>query len=363
MPTEPELLEKLGLRDIPRWYREKHNVGSVLYQGQGNRQQLSLPEQPQMRAIGNSTREISGSPEGKASTANSKLNKTPPRGPANHGHGGFNNSNNRGGNRNGGSNGQYGAPHSWKGGRNGRSRAVTSPKAKSSASELSNERSPAAASASTMQGRFDFGQFGALLPAGTAMTSAPSAVQVTNASPVTPVTPVTPVIPLVPNVSLLDDGNARNRYLAFKVNELTRIDEDIFDKYPKPFEPPGRRSDARQMHAHTSNPSTDGGVMLPKEVTQTYATNFGEGNKSVEAPRQYFGNLNAPSTTMATCGSSPASLSDLVAPENIALGAMDTRVTWGPIGGPIMKSSSPPTDPRLAHYGQYPVKPNNNSSL
>ncbi|KAJ5391382.1 hypothetical protein N7509_006872 [Penicillium cosmopolitanum] len=33
MPTEPEALEKLGLRDIPRWYREKYGLSSVLQQG------------------------------------------------------------------------------------------------------------------------------------------------------------------------------------------------------------------------------------------------------------------------------------------------------------------------------------------
>ncbi|KAJ5172934.1 hypothetical protein N7492_005527 [Penicillium capsulatum] len=30
MPTDPAMLEKLGLRDIPRWYREKHGVASLL---------------------------------------------------------------------------------------------------------------------------------------------------------------------------------------------------------------------------------------------------------------------------------------------------------------------------------------------
>lgn len=33
MPTQPEMLDKLGLRDIPRWYREKHNMPSILQPG------------------------------------------------------------------------------------------------------------------------------------------------------------------------------------------------------------------------------------------------------------------------------------------------------------------------------------------
>jgi hypothetical protein len=341
------MLEKLGLRDIPRWYREKHNVASLLYQGQGNRQQLSLTDQPQMRTLANSTSDVNGSAEGRTSTGNGKLNKTPPRGPANHGnHGGYNN--HRGGNRNGNSNGQFGI-HNWKGGRSGRNRNVnSSPKTKSTISELSNERSPA----NTEPSHFEFRQFGGLLPTGAAMTTAPAAAHVMTAAP------TIPVAHLGPNMSLLNDGNARNRTLAFKANELTRIDEDVFDKFPKPFEPQNYGSNPRQMYAHTSDPSIDGGVMLPKELTRLYAPSFNDGNQGVETTRKFFGNLKPLSTTDAVCGSSPDSLSDLVAPENISLGAMDTRVTWGPIGGPITKSSSPPTDPRAMLYGQYPVNTN-----
>ncbi|KAJ5086807.1 hypothetical protein NUU61_008114 [Penicillium alfredii] len=36
MPTDPAMLEKLGLRDIPRWYREKYNVPSLLWSGHGH---------------------------------------------------------------------------------------------------------------------------------------------------------------------------------------------------------------------------------------------------------------------------------------------------------------------------------------
>lgn len=42
MPTQPEALEKLGLRDIPRWYREKFNLSSVLQQGGPRLQQQSF---------------------------------------------------------------------------------------------------------------------------------------------------------------------------------------------------------------------------------------------------------------------------------------------------------------------------------
>ncbi|KAL3479884.1 hypothetical protein BJX99DRAFT_267599 [Aspergillus californicus] len=36
MPQERSMLEKLGLRDIPRWYREKHNMTSILPNGHGH---------------------------------------------------------------------------------------------------------------------------------------------------------------------------------------------------------------------------------------------------------------------------------------------------------------------------------------
>lgn len=36
MPTDPAMLEKLGLRDIPRWYREKYGIPSILNNGNSN---------------------------------------------------------------------------------------------------------------------------------------------------------------------------------------------------------------------------------------------------------------------------------------------------------------------------------------
>jgi hypothetical protein len=353
MPLEAAMLEKLGLRDIPRWYREKHNVPSLLYQSSNNRQQLSLTDQPQMRALTdqpqmraltNSSPDVNGSTDGKASTVTGKLIKTPPRGPANHSSNGGFNSQNRGGNRNGNFTGQF-AGHGWKGGRNVRNRNVSSsPQTKSTVSERSTELSPRAT-------RFDVSQLGGYLPTDVGMTTAATAAHVTTAAP------VFPVVPMVPNMSLLDDSNARNRTLAFRANELARIDETGFDKIShKPSEPQIGQSDTRHMYAHTSNPSSDGGVMLPKEITQPYAPNFDGGSQSTESTRKLYGALNTPSTANAACGSSPAALSNLVATQNVPLGAMDTRVTWGPIGGPIMKSASPPTDPRAVIFGQYPVK-------
>ncbi|KAJ6083921.1 hypothetical protein N7486_010721 [Penicillium sp. IBT 16267x] len=52
MPLEPRLIEELGLRDIPRWYREKFNVPSLLHATYHRPQaQLAIADQPQQKAI------------------------------------------------------------------------------------------------------------------------------------------------------------------------------------------------------------------------------------------------------------------------------------------------------------------------
>ncbi|KAJ5659613.1 hypothetical protein N7507_006064 [Penicillium longicatenatum] len=52
MPLEPRLIEELGLRDIPRWYREKFNVASLLHATYQRPQgQLSTVDRPHQKAI------------------------------------------------------------------------------------------------------------------------------------------------------------------------------------------------------------------------------------------------------------------------------------------------------------------------
>ncbi|KAJ5638066.1 hypothetical protein N7490_007945 [Penicillium lividum] len=56
MPVEPRLIEELGLRDIPRWYREKHNVPSMLHSTYrapiaADMAQLAIGGTPNCRAI------------------------------------------------------------------------------------------------------------------------------------------------------------------------------------------------------------------------------------------------------------------------------------------------------------------------
>lgn len=54
MPTDPLTLEKLGLRDIPRWYREKYGMPSILPNGQANTRahwKDTPPERNALRSI------------------------------------------------------------------------------------------------------------------------------------------------------------------------------------------------------------------------------------------------------------------------------------------------------------------------
>ncbi|CEL05319.1 hypothetical protein ASPCAL06437 [Aspergillus calidoustus] len=46
MPLDRSMLEKLGLRDIPRWYREKYNVASLLPSGHGHPRPHTANSQP-----------------------------------------------------------------------------------------------------------------------------------------------------------------------------------------------------------------------------------------------------------------------------------------------------------------------------
>ncbi|KAL4872971.1 hypothetical protein BDV12DRAFT_209646 [Aspergillus spectabilis] len=46
MPNDRSMLEKLGLRDIPRWYREKFNIPSILPNGHGHPRPPTANNQP-----------------------------------------------------------------------------------------------------------------------------------------------------------------------------------------------------------------------------------------------------------------------------------------------------------------------------
>lgn len=77
MPLEPGLIEELGLRDIPRWYREKYNVPSLLHATYRSQVQLAIAGQPQQKAIEyNEASAASHDRDNNAENANHRVNNS-----------------------------------------------------------------------------------------------------------------------------------------------------------------------------------------------------------------------------------------------------------------------------------------------
>ncbi|KAJ5569964.1 uncharacterized protein N7459_009394 [Penicillium hispanicum] len=74
MPTDPAMLEKLGLREIPRWYREKYNVPSIqspsFAMTRAQNLPLAITDQPPMRAIEYPTPSAPAANQGNATANN-----------------------------------------------------------------------------------------------------------------------------------------------------------------------------------------------------------------------------------------------------------------------------------------------------
>ncbi|OQE96594.1 hypothetical protein PENNAL_c0001G07567 [Penicillium nalgiovense] len=358
MPDEKHLIEKLGLRDIPRWYREKYNVKSLLHPNQ-NRPQLAIADQPPMRALPSPASPTNESCARKMSTihANSKLdksppqfNKSPPRGPANRaGHNGFGSYNQHRGGRNGAPNGHHG--NNWKGThRGGRNRNMGSVRHGISSerdSERSGEWSPGMESAPATYEYGSHGYGGNQVCTPTTPAAVPASVPIT----VSATGHVS--APMAAHQSLLDDGNSHHRNAYWKLNELTECNEDMFeDASNKPVES-HHRVQPRHMYQHSSNPSSDGGVMLPKEPAATYDSNFGAFTRVDMPSRKESESSGSHATVQINYGPSTPGIGDLQITDNVPLNSADTRVTWGPIGGPILKRTSPPAE-NIAHmFGPY----------
>ncbi|CAI7580488.1 unnamed protein product [Penicillium crustosum] len=358
MPTDFHTIEKLGLRDIPRWFREKHNIASLLHPNR-DRPQLTIANQPPMRALPSSaspTNEISTDHvTPKLNKSPPQLNKSPPRGPANRGgHNGYGNHNqHRGGGRNGAPNGHHG--NNWKGthrgGRNrnmGNARHVVSNERDS---EHSSEYSPSLESipATSNYGAHEYGGDQVCTP--TTPAAAPVSV------PITMSTTGHAAVPMAPHQSLLDDGNSLNRNTYWKLSELTDCNQDLFENTShKPVEL-HHRIQPRHMYQLSSNPSSDGGVMLPKEPAVTYDSNWSAFARADVPSRNQSDSNSSRGTVQRNYGHSTPQIGDLQLTDNVPLNSAETRVTWGPIGGPILKRTSPPVE-NIAHMsGPYSNHP------
>ncbi|KAJ5942126.1 hypothetical protein N7516_002294 [Penicillium verrucosum] len=349
MPTEFHMIEKLGLRDIPRWFREKHNVASFLHPNR-DRSQLTIANQPPMRALPSPVPPVN---ESSTMHAAPKLNKSPPRGPANRGgHNGYGNHNQHRGGRNGAPNGHHG--NNWKGThRGGRNRNMGNARNGVSSerdSERSGEYSPdmESASATYNYGTREYGSNRVCTPA------TPAAVPASV--PITVSTTGNVAVPMAPRQSLLDDGNSLNRNAYWKLSELTDCNQDFEDVSQNQFEL-HQRTQPRHVYQHSSYPSSDGGVMLPKEPAVTYDSNFGAFTRP-DVPSRNQSDSNSPhGTVQMNYGPSISQVGDLQLNDNVPLNSAETRVTWGPIGGPILKRTSPPADNIAQMFGPYSNHP------
>lgn len=354
MPLDPIMLDKLGLRDIPRWYREKYSLPSLL-DYVPVREQLTIPDRPTMQALPSpeSTTHGGNNNSNKSSTShgNGRFARSPPRGPANRGvNGGFNNNHYRGAHRNG-------AGGNWKNnGRNGRNRAMSVTRQSVCSEQSSKQSLPTEGTPSSG----DFGLNG-WDPVVTPPTKSTSPAHITAQVPAA-VAPVAFTVPSVPaNNSLLDDGNSRNHALGWKHNGLTQRDKDVFEPVSKASnEPPSRRTPSRRMYAHSSEPSSEGGVMLPKNFNLGYIPN----TKSFAYADVAAGKVPCPSNSSnaakSTRGSSTTYFGDLTMADNVPLTSVDTQVTWGPIGGPILKRTTPPADGNVGSLGSCSTRPHTN---
>lgn len=337
MPLDPVMLERLGLRDIPRWFREKHNLPSLAYPGRGigdMRQPLPIQDRPPMAALPSSETSANG---------NGKFTKSPPRGPANRGATNGAHNTYRGPNRNG--------TNTWKNTRNGRNRAMSVTR-QSVCSEQSGDRW---SSKETTPPTNDVGlhRWSLKTPS---LNSSPAQTASHSSASATRVSPVVPNI--ASNQSLLDDGNSRTRALGWKLKELTENNQDVFEPVSGiSLDVPSRRKPVHRLYEHSSNPSSDGGVMLPKDLNLDFSNTTVYPYADIVA-----GKVSAssapPKSAMSTGGSSTPRLEELTTADNALLHSVDTQVTWGPIGGPIyMRAGTPPADLAARMFGPVSKRP------
>ncbi|KAJ5504074.1 hypothetical protein N7463_006948 [Penicillium fimorum] len=357
MPVDLAMIEKLGLRDIPRWYREKYNVASLLHPSQA-RPQLTIADQPPMRALPSPASTTDDSYASKVSTINAnpkvnksppQFNKSPPRGPANRGTpNGFGNHHQHRGGRNGVSNGHHG--NNWKGThRGGRNRNMGYVHPSISGERDCERSSECSPSVGSPRPAFDYGTHGF---GGNQICTptTPAAVPMTVAA--------TSHVgaPMATHQSLLDDGKTHNRNVYWPLNELTECNEDIFEEASnKPVEP--RHHQPFHLYQNGFTPSSNGGVMLP---AVSYDSSFGPFTQAEMPARKQSVSNSSQSTVQVSYGPSTPQLGDLHITDNMALNSAETRVTWGPIGGPILKRTSPPTENIAQLFGSYSNTPHSN---
>ncbi|KAJ5138484.1 uncharacterized protein N7515_003332 [Penicillium bovifimosum] len=342
MPTDLPTLNWLGLRDIPRWYREKYNIPSLLNRGirqpiaiANNPPSTMLPSTPPTdEGFGGNNRGLNIHPH-----EGDRLGRSPPRGPSNRRmsnvphYGQY-----RGGYRNG-------TTGNWKAYQRNARHPATNMAPNSASGERSGEQylcnaKPFSSFPVNSENSPPFGT------GSSENDSDPTETKFTTATFGT-----ASVAPAANNRSLLDDGTP-DRHFEWRANNEADEMRGAFEHVrTPPVERAWRPIGPHQEHQHSSNPSTEGGVLLRREFPPSRAPMndpFGMGPVRSGRPNTTRGPTNDVNSHRPSSLVSP--LANLTFEDNGGLTSEETRVTWGPIGGPILKRTTPPADENLPFH-------------
>lgn len=359
MPLDMEGLSEVGLRDIPKWYREIHGLPSLLDGIHGRMPlQTGVPNAP--RAITQHGQSPEGTIDGhghgtqeSATTTNAGTShglqgsiENPPRGPKSNGHNATPNSY-RGGGRT--HTGAHQNNPGWKGRGNRNRGAYSSPRGRGSG--VPTQQTPVDAINIS-----NYGKFGGLMspdpsPGLTGRVNTNQAFSSGHG------------MSILADTTSTGQGESRDHPINF---QRLPVAQDGKDSATSSFENVGIDNNSS---GHTgpkglaSKLSTDGGVKLPDEDQQTFTP--ASSHRSLGSNRTWLGFQHSPTSNVFSRVSNTPSLADLIS-HDIAppIRAIDTRVSWGFVGGPVptdgtgaVTANHPTAAPMVTHwnvFGEYP---------
>ncbi|CAG8932448.1 unnamed protein product [Penicillium salamii] len=357
MPLDAASVARLGLRDIPRWYRDKFQVPSIMAEVLEHEQSADASRNPSApaphalvsRAIEHNVTAPAGSAaasknesgngfaRGNTPRGPARIYGTPPRGPAaNNGHGG-NFNGHRGRNRSASANGR--GAYGWKNGRGGgRNKFLNSP-----------FRTPRNSNDWVQDQEFqdqesDRGRSIEPVP------KAPGASSDTKSNDDAAVAD-TVLSEGVGLTSIVEEIGGPSSGMYGATNYGVSGNEDA-SRGPSQ----AVRRHSAQKFSRASNQSSDGGVLLSESVSRAHTP--GSSQRNIETARHFlFGRGDDGSWR-----SNAQSVSDFMERNEAKIDGQDTRFTWGPVGGPILKNASDkiPDSVIDSHiFGNYPLGPMN----
>ncbi|KAJ5168097.1 uncharacterized protein N7482_003691 [Penicillium canariense] len=310
MPTDPFMLEKLGLRDIPRWYREKYNVPSLLQPSFSNPRgpnHHAIVDQPTPKAIQYHATTDNASTTGTSGTNNSTTNSTT----NSHPHRGGRYKSPRGAGFGAGKGRGNGIPN-WN--KNGNRSGLTQTSANY------NNATPETSSPSTSENSFKITtgtKLDLLSDHGVSRLSEPDVMA----------------------QHILDkDGITRNS-LSSRLSQLTTTPGGFNSPMNKEAEKDPFRTKSRRLFDFGS----DGGVKLPRGDTKPPAFNqFANRTETETADKA----ASSAATQGGSSNFSASLLRELVATSE-PIHPSEVLLNWGAIGEPVQRPTSTMTDTNL----------------